>query len=171
MNALLKYCDAVDKVNRFFGGILGYIALFIMCTGSYEVLSRYLFNRPTIWVWDYNALLMLSIAALGGGYCLLERGHVNVEIVYDRLQGRAKAILDVITSAFSFLFLGLLLWHGIPLAWIAILNKESNQALSQPPIYIFKTVLVIGTFLFLLQLIANILRRLSVAITPKEISK
>lgn len=171
MNALTIYCNAVEKINRFLGGVLGYIALFIMCSGSYEIIARYLFNRPTIWVWDYNALLMLSIAALGGGYCLLERGHVNVEIIYDRLPGRAKAILDVITSVFSFLFLGSLLWHGAPLAWTAILHKESSQALSQPPVYIFKAILVIGTLLFLLQLIANILGRLSMAIRNKEISK
>jgi len=73
---------------------------------------RYFFNRPTIWVWEMNGFLLCVFVALGGGYTLLVRGHVRVDIVYDYLSTRSKAIMDLLTSFFIFLFLGILLWQA-----------------------------------------------------------
>ena len=76
----------------------------MMLFGVYEVAARYFFNRPTIWVWELNGLLQCVFVALAGGYTLLVRGHVRVDVVYGHLSMRKKAILDLITSFFMFSF-------------------------------------------------------------------
>lgn len=130
---------------------------------------RYFFNRPTIWVWEMNGLLLCVFVALGGGYTLLVRGHVRVDIVYDFLSPRAKAITDTVTSLFIFLFLSVLLWQGVEQGLLSLERLETTHTFFRPPIYPFKIILAIGTFLFLLQAVANFVRYIYIARTGKVV--
>jgi len=140
-----------------------------MLTGVYEVAMRYFFNEPTIWVWETNGLLLCVFVALGGGYTLLIRGHVKVDIVYGLFSTRVKAIIDLVSSSFTFLFLGVLLWQGIQQGLLSLERLEHTQTMFRPPIYPFKLILVVGILLFLLQGVADFVRCIYIARTGKAI--
>ncbi len=130
---------------------------------------RYFFNRPTIWVWEINGFLLSIFIALGGGYTLLVRGHVRVDIAYDFFSTRVKAIMDLITSFFIFLFLGLLLWQGVEQGLLSLERLETTHTFFRPPIYPFKIILAIGIFLFLLQAVANFGRYIYIVSSGKVV--
>lgn len=166
---MLKFSGFVDSVNKWVGYIICYLVVAMMLTGVYEVAMRYFFNRPTIWVWEMNGLLLCVFVALGGGYTLLVRGHVRVDIVYDFLSPRAKAITDTVTSLFIFLFLGVLLWQAVDQGMLSLERLERTQTMFRPPIYLFKLILLIGILLFLLQAVANFVRYIYIAHTGKAV--
>lgn len=131
---------------------------------------RYLFNLPTIWVWEMNALLLCVIVALGGGYALLVRGHVRTDLLYSRFSPRTKAIMDIVTSCFMFVFLGALLWQGIEQGLLSLVRLEHSHSLFRPPIYPFKIILAVGIFLFILQGLADLVRNIYIAYTGRWVS-
>jgi len=152
------------------GMIFPYIALFMMVTGVYEVVMRYFFLRPTVWVWEMNGLLLSSYVALGGGYALLTNTHVKVDILYSKFSYRTKAIMDLFTSSFLFLFLGVLLWQTSKMSLQSVGHLELSNTLFAPPVYPFKVILAVGIFLFLLQGVSFFIRNLYIAFTGKEIT-
>lgn len=165
-----KFALFVDKMNDRLGRILCYLVLFMMLTGVYEVGMRYFFNRPTIWVWEINGFLLCVLVALGGGFALLTNTHVKVDILYDRFSARAKAVIDLFSSSFMFLFLGVLLWQTAKLSLRSVGHMERSQTLFGPPVYPFKVILAIGILIFLLQAMSRFIRNLYIAVTGKELT-
>jgi len=167
-NTMLRFSRIVDSINEWTGKILCYLILVVMLTGVYEVGMRYFFNMPTRWVWEMNGLFLCVLAALGGGYALLQQAHVRVDIVYDRFSTRTKAIIDLFSSSFMFLFLVVLVWQTSKMSLHSIKHLEHSQTIFGPPIYPFKVILAIGIFLFLLQGLSHFLRNLYIAFGGEE---
>lgn len=71
---------------------------------TYEVVARYLFNMPTIWVHEASFLLFGMQYMMAGAYGLLHGSHVRVDVLYTRLSARRQAALSVFTSVFFFIF-------------------------------------------------------------------
>jgi TRAP-type mannitol/chloroaromatic compound transport system permease small subunit len=165
---LLKFSRVIDQINQWVGNILRFLVLLVLITGFYEVAMRYFFNRPTIWVWELNGSLLCCFVALAGGYALLTETHVKVDILYSRFSTRVKAIIDLFSSSFLFLFLVVLLWQTSKMSLGSIKNLEHSQTIFSPPVYPFKVILVIGIFLFLLQGLSHFIRNLYIAFTGKD---
>lgn len=70
----------------------------------YEVIMRYLFNMPTIWVHEASYLLFGMQYLLAGAFAFLHGSHVRVDIVYTMLPPRQRVSLDIFTSVFFFIF-------------------------------------------------------------------
>lgn len=68
---------------------------------AYEVVSRYIFNRPTIWAYDMTYMLAGSLFMLGTAYALHRGSHVRVDFLLGSLRPRWQAMLDIV------LYLGL----------------------------------------------------------------
>ncbi|MCX5838761.1 MAG: TRAP transporter small permease subunit [Deltaproteobacteria bacterium] len=154
----------VERINGFLVKILGVIVLFIMLTGVYEVAMRYLFNHPTSWVWELNGFLLTVIVSLAGGYVLMKKSHVRVDVIYQAFSTRTKAIIDVVTFAFTLLFLGVLLWQTSIMGFQSLQFFEHSQTDFRPPIYPFKIIMCIGVFLFLMQAVLDFVRNLKIAV-------
>lgn len=165
-----RFIFLVEKVNEWLGSkLLAYGFILMMVFGVFEVVLRYFFNKPTIWVWETNALINVFIIALAGGYCLLRKSHVKVDIIYSHLPKRVRVSLDLVTSFFAFSFLAALLWHGCKLSLYSVEHSESSLSLFAPPLYPFKITLVIGCLLVFMQLIVDFMRNLLFIVTGKEI--
>ena len=165
---IVRFSRLVDRVNRTVGGVFSSLCIVVMLCGTYEVFVRYFFNNPTIWVWEQNGLLVLVIAALGGGYCLLVGGHIKVDVVSSHWSERTKAFVDSCTSVFIFLFLGAVLWQGAKASLTSLQVAEHSETIYGPPLGPYKVALTIGVFLFLMQGVANFMRSLLTAVTGKK---
>ncbi len=157
MNSLL---NLIDNISNWTGKAVSFLIVALTFLVCFEVVARYLLNRPTIWAHESSAMLFGAYIILGGAYTLYNRGHVNMDVVYGRFTPKGKALIDVITFLFFFLFCGALLWMGGDTAWRSLKNFEHSGSLWNPPIYPFKLILPIGVFLLLLQGIAKLIRDL-----------
>ena len=70
----------------------------------FEVVMRYLFNQPTIWVHEASFLLFGMQYLLAGAFALLHGAHVRVDVVYNFLPTRGRVGMDIFTSMFFFMF-------------------------------------------------------------------
>lgn len=166
---MLRFATFVDNFNDWVAKIFLFIMPIIMLIGTYEVVMRYFLNRPTHWAWEINAELLCVACAMGGGYALLQRNHVRVDVVYNLFPRRGRAILDSATSFLAIAFLFVLIWQGVGMSWYSIQVRERSRSLFRSPLYPFKTIIVIGCFFFLLQVLANLVRSLYTAYTGKAL--
>jgi len=65
---------------------------------TFEVVSRYFFNRPTRWVVEFSEYALLWLAFLGGAWVLREEAHVRVDMLVEILPSRTQGIVHVFTS-------------------------------------------------------------------------
>jgi TRAP-type mannitol/chloroaromatic compound transport system permease small subunit len=168
---LRAFVRAVDALNEHFGrlvalGILAIIALVVM-----EVVLRYVFAAPTIWGTEVITFLFAGYIMLGGGYTLLHRDHVNVDILYGRLPPRGKATLDVLTAGFTLLYCGVLLFYTGRVAFEALATGRTTGTDWNPPLFPVMVSLPIGAALLLLQALSRLVADLHRALTGREIAR
>ena len=159
----------IDSISEWTGKIVSFLVIVIIGVTIWEVILRYVFNAPTIWAFDAAYLIFGAYGVLGGAYTLNLKGHVNVDILYGRFPLRVRAVFDLATSIFFFLFCGLLLWKGGEMAWSSLKIMERGSSAWNPPVYPIKLTIPIGAFLLLLQGIAKFIRDLIIATTGKEL--
>lgn len=162
-----SFCRFIDSLNERVGKFAGWLILPLTALVTYDVVLRYGFNRPTIWAWDINIQLLGALVVLGGGYALLHDAHIGVDAIVIRLSARKRAIVDLITSAFFFFGIGVLLWQATVDAWFSLEIRELYSSVFMPPIYPFKVLMVAGILLLLLQGVAKFLRDL-ITVTSTE---
>ena len=154
----MKILDYIDKINDLAGKVLSMIVIIIMFFAAYEVVMRYFFSRPTIWVWEINSHLLCVSGAFAGGYALLTDTHVSVDILSNRLSPRLRSLVNLITSPLFFIFVGALIWFGAQEAWRSIVVGEREISTFASPLYITKSLIPIGAVLMFLQGIAKYAR-------------
>ncbi len=148
---------AIDRINERTGRIVGYFLVLVMFLMTFEVIMRYVFNRPTLWVNEMNEYLLLTVVALGGGYVLLHRGHVNVDVFYGAVTERGRAVLDLLTAPLFFLFMAVFLWQ----TWEAAAESwkfAERSTMAGIPTWPVRLVMVAGGCLLLLQGLAKFAR-------------
>jgi len=161
---------AVDRINEFLAKLFSWAMYLLVFTMVYEVISRYGFGRPTIWSYDVSYFLSSLVVMIGLAYTLSIKGHVRIDIFYHKFSSRMKALADVIfTLAFFFPLLYLLMSAMIPHVMFSWAQGERSWIGTWLPIiYPFKTWVMVGFGLLLIQGTVEFLRDLYVLITGGE---
>jgi TRAP-type mannitol/chloroaromatic compound transport system permease small subunit len=149
---------SIERINRLIGKGVSYLIIVLALAIGYDVVLRYLFNRPTVWAQEFSTMLFGTFIILGGAYTQLTGGHVNMDVLYGALSKRKKAILDVVTFfLLTVPFLGVLIWKGGDSAWRSLARLEHDSTQWGPPLYPFRIMLPLGAFLFFLQTVTKLI--------------
>jgi TRAP-type mannitol/chloroaromatic compound transport system permease small subunit len=159
MEKLKRTLSLVDSLNEWVGKVFSFLILILALIVGYEIIMRYVFNRPTIWVHEMSAMLFGTFMILGGAFTARYNGHVGMDIVYGLLSVKKRAVLDVISFFILFVpLLGVLIWKGGASAWKSVAMLEHDSSQWGPPLYPLRIMLPLGAFLFLLQASAKTVR-------------
>jgi TRAP-type mannitol/chloroaromatic compound transport system permease small subunit len=158
-----RFCDAVDRLNFWMGRFWALSIFVVTFAVLYEVVARTAFGQPTLWSNETTVYVSAVAYLIAGGYALLYRRHVRIDLVYDRLSARTRAKLDVVTFVFFVIYIGGLLWVGTTMGWTSFTQSEGTGTPWNPPIWPVKLAIPAAAALLLLQGIANLLRDLGVA--------
>lgn len=166
---LRQYVRFVNKTNELIGRMVSYLIYPMLLMLVWEVAKRYVFNQPTIWAHELSAFLYAVVFLLGGSYALRWNSHISVEILYVKLPPRVRAILDLFTWTFFYVFIGLLLWDGLPFAIKSVKRFELAGSVWDPPVWPVKLCIPLGALLMLMQGSTKTIRDLHMAFTGKEL--
>ena len=151
------FSDLVARINGFAGVFVAYWSIVAVFVYYYEVVARYVFNSPTNWAHESMFLMFGMQYLIAGGFVLRENGHVRVDVIYTHLSKRNKALVDVVTSVFFFIFTIALLWTG----WIFFSDaidvwevSFTEWAIQYWPV---KAAIPLGALLLLLQGLARLI--------------
>jgi TRAP-type mannitol/chloroaromatic compound transport system permease small subunit len=162
---LTRAFGIVESINEWVGRIVAYSLYGLFGVMLYDVIARYAFNAPTQFAFELTLFIWAYACLLGGGYVLLHKAHVNVDVFYSRLPLRGRAIIDICTAPILFIFVGVLLWQGWAVFWNSFSFLEhSTVSRWNPPIYPVKIALPIGAGLVLLQALVKLIKDILIAV-------
>jgi TRAP-type mannitol/chloroaromatic compound transport system permease small subunit len=72
----------IDRFSDLTGKLISLSMLWLVATITYEALSRYLFNSPTIWVLESSYMTNGSAFMLGCAYALHKGAHVRTDMLW-----------------------------------------------------------------------------------------
>lgn len=170
MDYLRQIAYNVNKINDWIGRTVSLLILPMIFILAYEVVMRYVFNKPTTWVHEIAGMLYAIYFLLGGVYTLRWDAHVNIEILYGRFSPRTKAIVDSFTWLFFYLFCFVILLKGIPFAWESVSFLERANTPFEGPVWLVKIFIPLSALLLLLQGLVKTIEKGILAITGVEIS-
>jgi TRAP-type mannitol/chloroaromatic compound transport system permease small subunit len=162
-----RFLKTIDRISEQSGKAVSFLIVLLVFVILYEIFARYLFNSPAIWAHEIAQMIYGAYVILLGAYVLQRKGHVNVDILYNRFRPRTRAIIDLFTWLLFFYFCGLLLLKGGEMAWDSLKVLETEPTSFAPPVYPIKMMIPLGALLILLQGLAKFIRDLTLAITGR----
>jgi TRAP-type mannitol/chloroaromatic compound transport system permease small subunit len=168
---LEAFCRLIDAINEWTGRIVAWLFVPFTLLVAADVFTRYVLRNPWFYI-DVNIQIMGTLIVLGGGYTLLHGSHIGVDTLVSRFSPRNRAIMDLILFPIFAGSIGALLWKTGVAAWDSWvwLERYSFSALL-PPIYPYKTIIVLGVLLVLLQGTVKFIRDLMFVSHPTLESK
>jgi TRAP-type mannitol/chloroaromatic compound transport system permease small subunit len=170
VNRILPLLRAIERVNERTGKVLALITPLVIAITVLEVTLRYVFNSPTNWAHEASTLLFGMQYILSGAYAHYHGQHVNVDVLSYTWPARRRAWVDVLSSAFFFLFVAMLTYTS----WFFFLDSWEMREVSftdwAPPYYPVKLTIPVAFFLLGLQGIVKLVRDLHLALTGKVLA-
>ncbi len=124
----------------------------VLVTFSIVVL-RYVFDIGSIALQESTTYLHASIFLIGMAYTMQHNAHVRVDIFYSQLSVRGKAWVDLFGALFLLLpvmlFISWISWPYIVASWSVL--ESSRQAGGLPGVFLLKSLILVMTFLLILQ--------------------
>ena len=117
-----------------------------MLIGTAEVIVRYVFKRPQVWSWEVSIQIIAGLVVLGGGWGLLKKWHVRIDLLWARLPLRKKVMLVLITFPFFLFAVSIILWQSASAALVSVQFRERFSSYFAPPIYPLKIIVALGFF-------------------------
>ncbi|HBQ48695.1 MAG: C4-dicarboxylate ABC transporter substrate-binding protein [Confluentimicrobium sp.] len=122
----------------------------------YEVIKRYVFAGPTIWVNEFSVWLAAIIYLVAGLYATQQRAHISITTVVDYLPVKARMICELFSLIVLTAYVVAIVAGGLDGALEALLNWESLGTAFNPPVpATIKPLILIVSVLVLLQSVLN----------------
>lgn len=148
----------MDRLNHWIGRVTSYLVIVMIVTIMYEVIARYFFNAPTLWVTELNIYVLCAYILLAGGAILANNGHVRVDLFWSTLSVRRKALADIVTSFLLFSFCAALVWKGWEMSYRSLMNASTSAEAMGWPLFPSQVMVPLGGLLLGLQGLAKLWR-------------
>ena len=161
--AVKKFVHAVEAINKVVGTIAMYLVFAMIGILLYEPIARNLFGISSIWAVEMAQFTMAAYYLLGGGFSMMLKGHVRMDLLYGRWSEKKKATYDVFTGLFLIFYLVFLLIGAYSSIEYAVMYGQKNRSAWAPYMAPIKIIMGTGVLLMLLQAIATFFKDLAKA--------
>lgn len=151
VDAFLRTTRAVNRALHYVAGALVALLMFVTV---YDVVGRWLFNRPFRGTVELTQLAMLAVVYLGFAYAQHEGDHISVDLLYQRVGSRTRAVFDGIAAVLSIVILTLLAWQVYVFSF-GLQAGGHRTAVRRIPLHPMAYIVMIGAVAFVLALIAT----------------
>lgn len=164
MNALRKFERAVNNISGAFGWLAGWLCILMIAVVFIDVVARYLFESGSIAMQELEWHLFAAVFLLGAAYTMRENANVRVDVFYERMSIRKKAIVDLFGTVFFVIPMCTLILYSAYdfVAYSYAVQEVSNDPGGLPYRFAFKALLPLGYLLVLIQSLAVISRNIRI---------
>ncbi len=150
----------IDRLSEVIGVATSYLTLLMVLVTCLVVAARYIFNLGSIGLQESVMYMHGAVFMLGIAYTLKEKGHVRVDVLYERMSVRSRAIVDLIGNMLFLMPVAtFILWSSldyVSFSWS--LTESSGQPGGLPGVFLLKTLIPVMAALLILQGISEILK-------------
>jgi len=127
---LLKIEKLTDRIIDGVGYLTGILMIWLILNVAWDVMMRYVFHDSSIAMQELEWHTFAVIMLYGTGYALRHNAHVRVDFLYDRLDPRKQAWINLWGTILFLLPLALLVIYG---SWDFVMDSYTTHEISEDP--------------------------------------
>ena len=155
-----KIATGIDAINDWIGNKIIWLTLVMALVMFINVILRYVFDSGWIWMQESVTYMHGILFMVAGGFSLLHNQHVRIDIVYDKVSERKKAVIDLFGTFFLlFPTCVVIFYYAFPYvqdSWAVM--EDSMEAGGVPGVYLLKSIILVFPVLVGLQGVSKDLR-------------
>ena len=159
MTPAAKLADGIDRFVDLVGRSFSWLALVVALVMGLNVLLRYGFSLGWIWAQELEWHLLVPLTLVGMSYALRHGEHVRVDVLFAKLDDRAKLAVDLISAVIAMIFSLLVIW--LSLAYVEqswSIGEGSPNPGGIDYRYVIKSMIPIGFALLFMQSLSHAIR-------------
>jgi TRAP-type C4-dicarboxylate transport system permease small subunit len=148
----------MDRISLVISRICMAIVALVVAVMFYEVVMRYVLERPTLWANELSLWMAGFVFLLSGLYAMQQRSHIRIYIIYDMFPRNLQRACDVVSTVLILLFVAAVLFGGYTEAYDKFMRWETFGTAFDPPIpATLKPAVLIVLVLVGLQAVSNLI--------------
>ncbi len=113
METLDRTCHILNRGVEYACFFLGAVMSGVVIT---QVFFRYALNHSLFWSEELGRFFLVWLTFLGATVAYRRRGHVSVDLIYNRLPDGGRRALAIITLILSLIFFSVMIYFGVKYA-------------------------------------------------------
>ena len=123
-----------DRFTTFIGRVTMVMIALMVSVMLYEVMLRYVFERPTLWANELSLWMAGFVFLFAGFYAMQQRSHITIFLAYDMMPRWLQRACDVFSTFLILLFAAGIIYGGFGEARDQFLRWETFGTAFDPPI-------------------------------------
>ena len=153
--------EFLQNINEWVGRVISWLTLFMVVVTFLVVMLRYAFDLGWIAMQESVVYMHAIVFMLGAAYTLKHRGHVRVDIFYQRFTPRTRAWIDLLGTFMLLLpvslFIAWMAWDYVADSWAVL--EGSREAGGLPGVFLLKSLIIAMPVLMIVQGLALVLQQ------------
>ncbi|MBW0147723.1 TRAP transporter small permease subunit [Marinobacter arenosus] len=157
----------LDRAIVWLGKRLSLVFALIVLVSFYEIVRRYVFDAPTLWVHETVTFAGATLFVLGGLYALATDRHVRIVLIYDAVSPRVQRWLRVVHHLFGLAFCSMMLYaswfmakEAVRAPWGGWRLETSGSAWNPPFPALLKVIILVAILVMTIQFVLHLIRDL-----------
>jgi len=147
-----------DRMSLFMGRVTMLLIVALVLVMFYEVVARYVFEKPTLWANELSLWMAGAIFLFSGLYAMQQRSHIRIYLLYDMMPRNLQRVCDLFSTALIVGFAFVMLWGSYNEARDKFMRWETFGTAFDPPIpATIKPLLIVFICLVALQAVINLI--------------
>jgi TRAP-type mannitol/chloroaromatic compound transport system permease small subunit len=160
-NKWLAFAKKFDMISDWSGRVFSFLVIPLTALIVFEVITRRIFNAPTIWTFELSNFLFGAHFMLVAAYGLLHKSHVSIDLATARFSPKVQEIIHLVCYfTLFFPFLIVILIYGIEVSVRSWAMWEESWSVWHPPLYPIKTVIPLTAVLLLIQGVSEVIKKI-----------
>lgn len=143
---LTSFVRLVETLNERLGRLISWLALFMVLVQFAVVLLRYVFGIGWIWLQESIVYMHAIVFLVAAGYTLVHDGHVRVDIFYEGMSQRGKALVNFLGGlVFLLPMCAVITWSSfgfVTRSW-GIFEGSPEGDNGIPAVFLLKTMILV----------------------------
>ena len=149
--------EAVKKIKNGMNAVLSFLCIiaFMVCVGTYQIVTRFVFNSPStvseeLLTYSFAWMALLSSALVFG-----KRDHMRMTFVVDKLAPAQRKVLEIVLEVLVIAFAAIvLIYGGFTIMKLTMTQKTASLGI---PMGIIYTVVPLSGIVIVIYAILNMI--------------
>ncbi|MFK7966592.1 MAG: TRAP transporter small permease [Burkholderiaceae bacterium] len=148
----------IDGLSLLTGRLAAWMYFAVGLFICFEVVMRYGFTMPTIWVDEVSRILQTWATLMAAAYVLSQREHVVIDVMFKQPGTLGRKLADTFAMLVIVGVAGVVCWFGYELWAKALKFGHTTDSFLAPPKWLTHASVWFGFGLLLLQAIAEMVK-------------
>lgn len=148
----------IDKLSELTGKLSAWMLFAVGFFVTYEVVMRYVFTAPTIWVDEVSRIFQIWATFLASAYVLKHRELIVIDLFFKQTESLSRKLVETLSLIIIVGFCAVAVKFGFDLWLKATLAGHTTDSFLAPPKWLTHGSIWVGLALLLLQALAEIVK-------------